>query len=94
MKQNINFIPVGIAFFISAILMLMIRLNFHEMDFVKGAVSNFQSVVSKETGVKLNLNSTPNNARYSSFHLKGVVYNSDSQIDKWVKDANDLKMPK
>ena len=94
MKQNINFVPLGIAFFISALLMLMIRLNFHEMDFVKAAFSNFQTAVSKETGVKLNLNSTPNNARYSSFHLKGVVYNSDNRIDGWMKDANDLKMPR
>ena len=94
MKQNINFAPIGNAFFISAILMLMIRLNFHEMDFVKAVFSNFQTSASKETDVKFNLNSAPNNARYSSFHLKGVVYNSDNRIDGWMKDVNDLKMPR
>ena len=87
MKQSINLIPVGIAFFVSAALMLMVRLNVHEMDFVKGAVSSIQRMGSKG-------NVAANNPRYSSFHLKGIVYNSDDRIDKWMKDANDLTMPK
>ena len=87
MKQSINLIPVGIAFFISAVLMLMVRLNVHEMDFVKGVISNIQSLGSKG-------NAAANNPRYSSFHLKGIVYNSDEKIDRWMKDANELTMPK
>ena len=87
MKQTINLIPVGIAFFVSAALMLMVRLNVHEMDFVKGAFTSIQTFGS-------NRNVPSNNPRYSSFHLKGIVYNSDDRIDKWMKDASDLTMPK
>ena len=93
MKQNINLYPLGIAFFLSSLALLAFRVSNHETEFFKGTVNTVKSIVSKE-GFKINPNEPGYKAKYSNFHLKGVVYNSDDKIDQWVKQANDLKMPK
>ncbi len=95
MQRSINLYPVGIAFLLSAVVVLCFRISLHEQSFVKDITITAQNMIPKEIlghqDLQLEIAHTP---KYAASRLKGIVYNSDNRIDRWMDEASKVTMPR
>ena len=88
MQRTINFYPVGIAFLLSAVVILCLRLWFDEKKIIKDVTISAHNLIPREiTGHPLASGDSDNGPKYASPKLKGMVYTSDTRIDRWMKDS-------
>lgn len=89
MSRTINLYPIGVAFILSAVVIFCLRLYFDEQKLIREVTVSARNMIPSEiSGHPFRAQEEAGGPRYASPKLKGMVYTSDSRIDKWMKETS------